>query len=221
MSARIEASELRFHYGEGQFDLHLPPLVIEPGETVACIGPSGCGKTTLLGLLTGQLVPESGTVSLAGRPLSGLTEEARRTRRLREVGLVFQDFGLLDYLSVRENLLLPFHLSSQLQLDGAAMSRALDLAEATGLTGLLGRKPARLSQGERQRVALCRALVTDPGLVVADEPTGNLDPATAKAALDLLFERVSDHGTTLLVVTHDHGMLPRFDRVLDLAGGTA
>ncbi len=221
MSARIEASGLRFHYGEGQFELHIPRLVIEPGEAVACIGPSGCGKTTLLRLLTGQLAPEEGTVSLAGRPLSTLGEQARRARRLREVGLVFQDFGLLDYLSVRENLLLPFRLSPQLQLDGTARSRAQELAEATGLTGLLGRKPARLSQGERQRVALCRALITDPGLVVADEPTGNLDPATAETALDLLFERVRDRGATLLVVTHDHGMLQRFDRVLDLAGGTA
>lgn len=221
MSARIEASQLRFRFGEGPFELDLPRLVIEPGETVACIGPSGCGKTTLLRLLTGQLVPDGGAVTLAGRALSGLSEEARRARRLREIGLVFQDFALLDYLSARENLLLPFRLSPELQFDDAARDRALELASATGLSDLLDRKPAHLSQGERQRVALCRALVTEPGLVVADEPTGNLDPRTAEAAVDLLFEQVRTRSTTLLVVTHDHGLLQRFDRVLDLTEGAA
>jgi putative ABC transport system ATP-binding protein len=221
VSARVEATGLRFRYPEGGFALDLPHLAIEPGETVACIGPSGCGKTTLLRLLTGQLVPDAGAVALADRPLSGLSEEARRARRLREVGLVFQDFALLDYLSARENLLLPYRLSPALRLDEAARARADQLARATGLADLLGRKPAHLSQGEQQRVALCRALVTEPGLVIADEPTGNLDPETAAAAVDLLFEQVRARGTTLLVVTHDHGLLPRFDRVLDLAEGAA
>lgn len=221
MSARLEAADLRFRYGEGDFALDLEGLVVEPGEAVACIGPSGCGKTTLLRLLTGQLVPDAGTVTLADRPLSALSDQARRARRLREVGLVFQDFALLDYLSARDNLLLPYRLSPELGLDDSARARADELARATGIAGLLSRKPARLSQGERQRVALCRALVTEPGLVVADEPTGNLDPRAGAAAVDLLFEQVRARGATLLVVTHDHLLLPRFDRVLDLAEGAA
>ncbi|MDA1264246.1 MAG: ATP-binding cassette domain-containing protein, partial [Planctomycetota bacterium] len=167
----------------------------------------------------GQLVPDAGEVTLDGSALSSLSEEARRARRLREIGLVFQDFALLDYLDARENVLLPYRLSATLTLDAKARQRAQDLARSTGVADLLGRKPRQLSQGERQRIALCRALVTAPKLVVADEPTGNLDPATAGAAVDLLFEEVAARGASLLVVTHDHGLLPRFDRVLDLGPG--
>lgn len=216
MSAALEATGVHFSYEPGGFELHVPRLELHPGESAACIGPSGCGKTTLVRLLTGQLVPGRGTVSLGGRPLSTLSEEGRRARRLREVGLVFQDFALLDYLSARENLLLPYRLSSALRLDDAARGRAEELARAAGIHAQLGRRPERLSQGERQRVALCRALVTEPGLVVADEPTGNLDPANAVGAVELLLEQVRARGATLLVVTHDHGLLPRFDRVIDL-----
>ena len=207
---------LRFAYGEGGFTLQVDEFDLAPGESLACIGPSGCGKTTLIRLLTGQLVPDAGEVNLDGAPLSTLSEEARRARRLREIGLVFQDFALLDYLDARENVLLPYRLSAELALDSAAKERAEELARSTGVADLLGRKPAHLSQGERQRLALCRALVTEPKLVVADEPTGNLDPNTAAVAVDLLFAEVAARGASLLVVTHDHELLPRFDRVLDL-----
>lgn len=217
MTACLEARGLEFAYGEGAFHLTLEELVLERGTTTAIIGPSGCGKTTLLRLLTGQVAPQAGGVVLGGKDLSSASDTERRARRLAEIGLVFQDFALLEYLSVEGNLRLPFHLNPELEDRGLLK----ELAEATGIAPLLARKPARLSQGERQRVALCRALITGPALVVADEPTGNLDPDTAARAMDLCFEQVAARGATLLVVTHDHGLLPRFDRVVDLAEAPA
>ena len=133
------------------------------------------------------------------------------------MGFVFQDFALLDYLTARGNILYPYRIGAGLRLDRAARARAEALAGACGIAGLLDRRPGRLSQGERQRVALCRALVTEPGVVLADEPTGNLDPANKALILDLLFERTRAAGASLLAVTHDHELLSRFDRVVDLA----
>ncbi|MEZ6197450.1 MAG: ATP-binding cassette domain-containing protein [Planctomycetota bacterium] len=213
----VEIEDLVFDYGGGSFRLELPRLVIGRGERVACIGPSGSGKTTLINLATGILVPRAGTVRLDGERIDGLSDAARRARRISKVGMVFQEFELLEYLSARENLLLPYFVSGRLTLDAAVKERAAALAEALGIDAILGRRPARLSQGERQRVAIGRALVTEPVLIVADEPTGNLDPRNANRTLDLLFERARERDAALLVVTHDHGLLERFDRVIDLA----
>ena len=222
--AAIELEDLAFAYpvaGRGGFSLAVDRLRIERGERVACIGPSGSGKSTLIDLIAGIRVPDRGRVSLDGVEISALGEDQRRAHRLARIGMVFQEFELLDYLSAGDNILLPYRLGGGLTLDAQARERARRLAADTGVAHTLGRSPARLSQGERQRVAVCRALVTQPTLLLCDEGTGNLDPQTAGVTLDLLFQQADALGATLLFVTHDHGLLERFGRVIDLRELTA
>jgi putative ABC transport system ATP-binding protein len=211
----IELSDVRFRYRGGDFELQIPELRLEAGERAAVIGPSGSGKTTLLHLVAGIALPEHGRVTTTGTEISALGDAARRAFRAQHVGLVFQEFELLEYLSVRDNILLPYRINPVLRLDTPARARARALADGVGLGGKLDRPPARLSHGERQRVALCRALVTEPALVLADEPTGNLDPDNKERALDALFTYAESAGAALLTVTHDHDLLPRFQRVID------
>jgi len=215
--------DVRWRYPGGDFELTVDDLSARPGEAVACIGPSGCGKTTLVNLIAGIIVPDRGTVELGGSPLSTLTERERRARRIREIGLVFQEFELLEYLTALDNVLLPYHVSDALTLDAEVNSRARELAQAIGILPFLSRKPQRLSQGERQRVALCRALVTGPQLLMCDEPTGNLDPENSDTIVDLLLRQARERGATVFMVTHDHALLDRFDRVIEaqaFAGST-
>jgi ABC-type lipoprotein export system ATPase subunit len=149
--------------------------------------------------------------------VSALPDRARRSLRLRRIGLLFQELELLDYLPALDNVLLPFHLAGRTAVTPARVEAARALAAAVGLAEpLLRRRPQHLSQGERQRVALCRALVTEPTLLLCDEPTGNLDAASAASVLDLTFAQVRARGATLVMVTHDQALLPRFDRVLDM-----
>ena len=130
--------------------------------------------------------------------------------------MVFQEFELLEYLSALDNILLPYHVADELQLDADVRGRARELASEMGISDLLARKPKKLSQGERQRVALCRALVTQPKLLICDEPTGNLDPKNAETIVELLLRQAREHAATVFMVTHDHGLLKRFDRVVDV-----
>lgn len=210
---RVEG--LRFAHGDG-FQLQVDDFCLEAGERVALIGPSGCGKTTFLHLIAGILRADSGRIEVLGKRIDALDEPARRAFRIGNLGLVFQEFELLDYLTARENLLLPFRLHPQPPPREQAQARAEELAQRLGLAALLDRRPARLSQGERQRVALGRALAVAPGIVLGDEPTGNLDPDNARRSLDLLSEQAAADGAAVLVVTHDHGLLDRFDRVVEL-----
>lgn len=211
----VQLSGARFGYPPpGDFSLAVDELAIAPGERVACIGPSGSGKTTLVNLMTGIQMPRAGRITLDGVVISEASEAQRRRVRLRTVGLVFQEFELLEYLTGMQNILLPYTLG--LAWDAAARARAAALARACGIDRVIGRRPRRLSQGERQRLAICRALVADPKLVVADEPTGNLDPATGAAVLDLLLEQAEARGAAVVMVTHDHRVLDRFDRVIEI-----
>lgn len=212
----VELRGVEFAYGERGFRLRVDALQIAPGERVACIGPSGTGKTTLVNLLAGVAVPDRGTVRAAGAALTELSDDRRRALRLARIGLVFQGFELLDYLTAAENVLLPYHLARSMVLDGAVRGRAAALAAAVGIERVWLRRPSELSQGERQRVALCRALVTRPELLLCDEPLGNLDPETAGEALELILEQARELGATVFLVTHDHSILDRFDRVIDV-----
>ena len=211
----IELSNVQFRYEDDGFGLSIPSLQIAAGETVALAGPSGCGKTTLLNLLSGILTADAGTLSVAGCELSSLTDADRRAFRLKTVGQVFQEFELLDYLSVRENIQLPFCINPVLPLTSEARAECDRLCESLGLAPLANRPIDRLSHGERQRVAIGRALVTRPRLLLADEPTGNLDPSTRDRIVDLLFAEAQDRNATLILATHDHSLLPRLDRVID------
>ncbi|RMH10619.1 MAG: ATP-binding cassette domain-containing protein [Planctomycetota bacterium] len=213
----VEAHDVRYRYdARSTFELHIPELQVHAGQTLACIGPSGCGKTTLVNIISGVVRARSGRVVLCGRELTAMSDAARREHRLKCVGMVFQEFELLTYLTALENILLPFHIGKGMRLDEQARRRASELAETVGITHLLRRRPRRLSQGERQRVAVCRALVTSPRIIIADEPTGSLDPVNARSVIDLLIEAAELAKAALLVVTHDHALLDRFDRIIDL-----
>ena len=215
MDPIVRIADLHFRYPEGDFVLRVPRLEVATGETVAVIGPSGSGKTTLLHLVAGIVQPEQGRVVTQGVEVSDLDDAARRSFRVRQIGLVFQEFELLEYLDVLDNILLPYRINSSLRLSDAVRERATGLAERLGIADKLHRLPRRLSQGERQRAAVCRALVTGPELLLADEPTGNLDPRNKQRVLDSLFDCVAETGTTLVAVTHDHDILKRFARVID------
>jgi putative ABC transport system ATP-binding protein len=211
----IRIHDLEFRYPQGDFTLTIPSLVIERGRKVGIIGASGSGKTTLLHLIAGIATPASGRIETGGKPLAQLDDAARRAFRIREIGLVFQEFELLEYLNVLDNILLPYRTSAALRLDAAVRDRACALAQSVGLADKLRTPSTQLSQGEKQRVAVCRALIAEPTLLLADEPTGNLDPANKGRVLDILVDYVEAHAATLVMVTHDHDLLDRFDRVID------
>lgn len=219
--AGIALNDVRFFYDmsdsseSDHFSLRIPRLEILPGERVAIIGPSGCGKTTLLGLLTGILVPRSGRVVVSGTEISRLADAERRRFRIKRMGLVFQSLALVEYLDVLDNILHAYRITNALRLDEAVRSRARSLASDLGLADKLRRPVGALSQGERQRVAIGRALLSKPEVLLADEATGNLDPANKGRILDLLFAQLERDRSTLVAVTHDHELLPRFDRVVD------
>jgi putative ABC transport system ATP-binding protein len=211
----IRVGDLVFRYREGEFVLRVPELVVERGERVAVIGPSGSGKTTLLHLIAGIAVPEAGRVVTGGAELPALDDAARRDFRVRHIGLVFQEFELLEHLDVLDNILLPYRINPTLRLERAVRQRAVELARSVGIGDKLERLSGRLSHGERQRAAVCRALVTEPELLLADEPTGNLDPANKGRVLEILFDYAEQTGATLVTVTHDHDLLDRFERLVD------
>jgi ABC-type lipoprotein export system ATPase subunit len=150
-----------------------------------------------------------------GVKLSTLSDARRRDFRIANIGLVFQEFELLEYLTVLDNILLPYRINPSLKLDLSVRRRAEQLAEQVGIADKLSRFPRRLSQGERQRVAVCRAVLPQPALLLADEPTGNLDPLNKDRVLDILFDYAVATGATMLAVTHDHDLLGRFARVID------
>lgn len=211
----IEIDSLEFRYRAGEFHLRVPSLTIAAREKVAVIGPSGSGKTTLLNLIAGIFTPQTGKVSVNSVEVNALNDAQRRDFRITNIGFVFQDFELLDYLHVLDNILHPYRITQALKLDKAVRQRAGELAKAMGIGDNLKRFANDLSQGEKQRAAICRALLSRPKLILADEATGNLDPDNKALILDLLFENVVKHDATLLAVTHDHELLKRFDRVID------
>lgn len=213
----VVLDDVVFEYKSGGFQLSVPALAIDAGTCTAVIGPSGSGKTTLLHVIAGILTPLRGTVSVGEVVVSSLNDAARRRFRIGTIGMVFQDFGLVDYLNVRENVLLPYFIHGAMTLDGGVRARLEELADTLGVGALLSRRVTRLSQGERQRVALCRALLPRPELILADEPTGNVEPTMKSKLVAMLIEQAKSHGSTLVMVTHDHSVLERFDRTIDFA----
>jgi len=188
---------------------------VREGEAVAILGASGSGKSTLLGLLAGLDVPTRGRVWIDGSDLFALDEDGRAQLRGRMVGFVFQSFQLLPALTALENVMLPLEL-----LGGAdAAGRAREVLERVGLGERLGHYPRQLSGGEQQRVAVARAFVTEPKLLFADEPTGNLDSTTGEHVINLLFQMNRERGTTLVLVTHDAELAKRCERRLHISAG--
>lgn len=212
----IEIDQLCFRYPESEFELRIPELRIGESEQVAIVGPSGCGKTTLLHLIAGILAASEGSISVDGNNISTMSEKARRHFRVSKIGLVFQEFELLEYLNVADNILLSYRINGSLQLNAEVRERLQTLADRVGIKEKLLRNVNKLSQGERQRTAICRALLPSPRLLLADEPTGNLDPLNKQRIVDLLSQQARDSNASLLMVTHDHSLLDGFARVIDM-----
>lgn len=190
-------------------------LQVNSGETVALVGASGSGKSTLLGLLAGLDLPSQGEIEILGKSLGELDEEGRARLRAEQIGFVFQSFLLLPTMTALENVMLPAELRGERDCE----PRARELLAAVGLGERLHHLPPRLSGGEQQRVALARAFMTRPSLLLADEPTGNLDSKTGEKVIELLFELNRKHGTTLVVVTHDHQLAERCQRQVVMTAG--
>jgi len=195
--------------------IHDASFAIRRGEMVALVGPSGSGKSTLLMVMAGLERPDAGSVNVAGQDLGRLDEDALARFRGRNVGIVFQSFHLIPTMTALENVAVPLELAG----NPDAAARAAQELNSVGLGDRLHHYPTQLSGGEQQRVALARALAPDPAILVADEPTGNLDEATGKQIVDLLFTKHSERGMTLVLVTHDTALAQRCDRVVRLRSG--
>ncbi len=212
MTLRIE--DLGKHYGTTPVFEHVS-LEVASGEFVAIVGESGVGKSTLLNCMAGLDSWDAGRVLHDGVDIGALDDEARALWRRRHVGFVFQAFHVLPHLDVAQNVGLPLMLLGQRGAEAA--QRVARMLEAVGLAGLGDRLPQQLSGGQLQRVAIARALVHQPGLLLADEPTGNLDPGTAARVMDVLLAQTREHGASLVLVTHSEAAAGRADRVLHLS----
>jgi putative ABC transport system ATP-binding protein len=210
----ICVENLRFVYPNGDCALRVTDFTANAGESIGIAGPSGVGKTTFLRLLAGLLIPIEGKVSLQKKEHSSLSESARRKARLQGCGLVFQDFALLDYLTVEDNVLLPMRLAGTLGDETGKQAR--DLIASLDLGHHWCRLTSELSQGERQRVAVARALVHRPKIVLADEPTSSLDERRKHLVMDLLAGYAKQHDAALVIVSHDADLLQRANRIVNV-----
>lgn len=219
MEAALSIKNIEFRrQGPEPFVLSMPSLDVASGETVALVGPSGSGKSTLLGLLSGELLPHSGEVHVAGTRVDVLTEPMRRAHRRSHIGVVAQTLSLIDYLTGLENILLVALMQSG---EGESKSRAIELARSLEVEHVLKRRPNRMSQGERQRIAICRALLLKPPVLLCDEPTGNLDADRGDRAMRLMLDAARQGNAAVLIATHDQRLVPMADRVVSLASATS
>ena len=212
----LQIEDLKFWYTGKGFQLEIPNLKINKGSKVAILGKSGSGKTTLAHLISGILKPKSGRIRFMGQDTTDLSDRERRAYRIKNIGFIFQEFELIEYLNVLDNLILPYKLNKSLSLTEETINKAKAIAERIEIENKLHKYPNQLSGGERQRLATARALITSPALVIADEPTGNLDTQTANKVLSEIINQSSKSNSTLLMITHDPRLLESFDQVIDL-----
>jgi putative ABC transport system ATP-binding protein len=214
----IDLDQVHLSLGDGAARVHIlrgTSLAMQPGGSLGIVGPSGSGKSTLLMVIAGLERTDSGRVVVAGQDLTKLDEDGLALFRGRHVGIVFQSFHLIANMTALENVAVPLELAGERD----AFERARAELAAVGLGGRLSHYPAQMSGGEQQRVAIARALVTRPDLLIADEPTGNLDSVTGKAIADLLFDKQRERGASLVLVTHDPLLAQRCDRMVRVGGG--
>jgi putative ABC transport system ATP-binding protein len=214
----ISLARVNLSLGHGAARVHILKDIsfdVGRGEAVGLIGPSGSGKSTLLMVMAGLERPDQGSITVAGQDIGKLDEDALARFRGRQIGIVFQSFHLIPTMTAQENVAVPLELAGRPD----AFQRAATELEAVGLGARIGHYPAQLSGGEQQRVALARALAPRPAILVADEPTGNLDETTGREIIDLMFARFTAHAMTLVLVTHDAPLARRCDRVIRLRSG--
>ena len=213
---RVENLTMRLHAGGQMVNiLHSLTFDVQQKQVVAVVGPSGSGKSTLLGLLAGLDKPTSGSISLNGHEITSWNEYQLAHFRRRQIGYIFQAFHLIPTFTALENVALPLELSGE----PLAVERAQQLLQSVGLQDRHGHYPAQLSGGEQQRIAVARAFACRPPILLADEPTGNLDSATGQLVIDLLLKLHRDHGSTLVLVTHDPNLAKRTERIITLHDG--
>ena len=218
LAPAVRLSDVALSYGKGAAATRVLwglDLELRKGERTALVGPSGSGKTTLLAIVAGLLRPTAGQAETLGERLNEMDEDGLARLRRENIGVVFQHFHLLETMTALENAALPLELAGRAD----AESRAGEILDAVGLGARLGHFPSQLSGGERQRLAIARAFAPSPRLILADEPTGNLDGETAARALETLFDMLEKTGATMLFVTHNRALLPRFDRALEVREG--
>ena len=215
---RLEGVRFAYPEREGvpQSHITVPDLSVSMNEHWMIVGPSGSGKSTILNLISGELIPQVGSVEVLGQSVHDLSFAERQSFRIANIGYVFQDFPLVPYLNVLQNIVFPYRVNPELVLTEDSFDRAYTLLERLGLYNKEKRMPSELSQGERQRVAIARALITKPRLILADEPTAGLDLTRSHAVLDLLEGIARDEETGLLVVSHEPQIVERFNHVLSL-----
>ncbi|RFB78483.1 ABC transporter ATP-binding protein [Methylovirgula sp. 4M-Z18] len=214
----IELKDIHLSLGRGASRVHILKgisLSIARGEAAGFVGPSGSGKSTLLMALAGLERPDSGSILVDGQPMERLDEDALARFRGQKIGIIFQSFHLIPTMTALENVAIPLELAGRAD----AFTRAAEELQLVGLSERLSHYPAQLSGGEQQRVAIARALAPGPAILVADEPTGNLDEANGTAIADLLFALRRERGTTLVLVTHDNALAARCDRTIRLRSG--
>ena len=212
----LQISDLHFQYPASDFKIEISNIKITQGSKIAISGKSGSGKTTLIHLISGILKPQSGEILFFDESITDMNENDIRKHRISNIGFIFQEFELLDYLNVMDNLVLPYKINKSLSLDEEIKDKAKEIANRIGIGNKLDQHPKQLSGGERQRLAIARALITSPPLIIADEPTGNLDDKTSNIVMDEITDQVSYTNSTLIMISHNNELISSFDEIIDI-----
>ena len=208
----IKIEDLHFKYPEDDFSLKINNFEMNDAESIALIGASGSGKSTFMKILSGEIIPLKGRITVLDQDLTALGDSQKRHLRLNSIGMVLQDSALLDYLSLLDNITLPLTLLNK-KFDKEWLNT---ITKNCGTSELLKKKPEHVSEGEKQRAAVCRALLNKPGILLADEPTSSLDKKNSLAVTELLIKQCKENNTNLIMITHDESQLNFFDRVVNL-----
>ena len=212
----LQISDLHFQYPASDFKIEVSDIKITQGSKIAISGKSGSGKTTLIHLISGILKPQSGGILFFDKSITDMNDNDIRKHRISNIGFIFQEFELLDYLNVMDNLVLPYKINKSLSLDEEIKDKAKEIANRIGIGNKLDQHPKQLSGGERQRLAIARALITSPPLIIADEPTGNLDDKTSNIVMDEITDQVSYTNSTLIMISHNNELISSFDEIIDI-----
>ena len=212
----LQIRDLHFQYPASDFKIEISDIKITQGSKIAISGKSGSGKTTLIHLISGILKPQSGEILFYDKSITDMNDKEIRKHRISNIGFIFQEFELLEYLNVMDNLILPYKINKSLVVDSEIKDKAKEIANRIGIGNKLDKHPKQLSGGERQRLAIARALITSPPLIIADEPTGNLDEKTSNIVMDEITDQVSYTDSTLIMISHNNELISSFDEIIDI-----